>query len=276
MDISVSGLNGRLASKLPPELPLGLVFVVGKVEALNANGFILSEGPHYLNCRAEGAGHLNEGDEVRASGHLMFDAEHLQYYLLARDIEIVSSEPLGFVSSGSREVLAESESLLSALAAVKARAAVAPLDKGEDLPVWVRKLAPPEVRPEAIEEDEEAAGSVRAYRSRYEKALDEDLVTLLSQAMDSDEDMELTPELLAKYMPETPEETEVEGRETLVDAEPHVQPQMVETAESLANLSTSYRPVNREDTDWLVILLIISFFILTIAAIVTIVLLLLQ
>jgi hypothetical protein len=51
-------------------------------------------------------------------------------------------------------------------------------------------------------------------------------------------------------------------------------PQEVE--EPLAELATSYRPANRQDTDWLVILLIISFFVLTIAAIVTIVLLLLQ
>jgi hypothetical protein len=45
------------------------------------------------------------------------------------------------------------------------------------------------------------------------------------------------------------------------------------TEEPLAELATSYRPVSRQDTDWLVILLIISFFVLTIAAIVAIVLL---
>ena len=34
MDISVSQLNNRLALQLPPELPLGLVFVTGKVKDL--------------------------------------------------------------------------------------------------------------------------------------------------------------------------------------------------------------------------------------------------
>lgn len=266
MDISVSGLNGRLASKLPPELPLGLVFVVGQVELLAADGFILAEGSHRLYCRTEKKGQFVKGDEIRASGHLMFDAEQLQYYLLARDIEIVTSEPLGPPERNSRELLAESESLLSALAAVKARAAVSPAHTGADLPVWVRKLAPPEVEVAGVEDKVEE--TVRPQARQVE--LDEKLLSTLSEAMDSEEDLELTAEFLAEYMPEIPEPTEP-LEETLALQE---QPAPQEMEEPLAELATSYRPVGRQDTDWLVILLIISFFVLTIAAVVTIVLLL--
>jgi hypothetical protein len=226
----------------------------------------LAEGTHRLYCRAQENGQIGEGDEVRASGHLMFDAEQLRYYLLARDIEVVTPEPLGAPDRSSRELLAESEGLLSALAAVKARAAVAPTQTGEELPVWVKKLAPPEVQVDTVED-----GTVGTVRPRVPRAeLDEDLVFKLSEAMDSEEELELTPEFLARYMPEMPE---LPGP-VEVTAVPQEQSTPLETEEPLAELATSYRPVNRQDTDWLVILLIISFFVLTIAAIVTIVLLL--
>jgi hypothetical protein len=198
----------------------------------------------------------------------MFDAERLRYYLLARDIEVVTSDPLGTPDRGSRELLAESEGLLTALAAVKARAAVAPTHSGEALPVWVRKLAPAEVQVDEV--GDETLQMVRPKLPRTE--LDEGLVSKLSEAMDSEEELELTPEFLARYMPEEPELPE-----PLADtAVPPEQSAPQEVEEPLAELATSYRPANRQDTDWLVILLIISFFVLTIAAIVTIVLLLLQ
>lgn len=270
MDISVSGLNGRLASKLPPELPLGLVFVVGQVEQLDSDGFVLAEGSHHLHCQTDENGQIGKGDEVRASGHLMFDAEQLRYYLLARDIEIVTSEPFSAPDRSSRELLAESEGLLSALAAVKARAAVAPTQTGEDLPVWVRKLAPPEVEVAGVEA--ETAEPVRPHAPKAE--LDEALISKLAEAMDSEEELELTPEFLARYMPAESEPPEPpEPMNTAVPPQESAS-QEEEIEEPLAELTTSYRPANRQDTDWLVILLIISFFVLTIAAIVTIVLLL--
>jgi hypothetical protein len=195
----------------------------------------------------------------------MFDAGQLQYYLLARDIEVITPEPLGALPGNSRELLAESEGLLAALAAVKARAAAAPTHTSEEMPVWVRKLAPPEVQAE--EAEDEAAVAARPRRTRTE--LDQELVSMLSVAMDSEEELELTPELLAKYLPE-----ELEAADSWEDmAVPPEQSTAQEMEEPLAELTTSYRPANRQDTDWLVILLIISFFVLTIAAIVTIVLL---
>lgn len=261
MDISVSRLNGRLASKLPPELPLGLVFVVGTVSRLHKDGFVLAEETHYLNCHTKEATQLHVGDEVRASGHLMFDPERLQYYLLARDIEVMKIDPLGALTGNSREFLADSEELLTALTAVKARAAAVPESTGKELPVWVRKLAPPEVQAEAPEEREEPAHMLLGRTA----VLDQKLVTMLSEAMDREEELEVTPELLAPYVTVAPQPAAVDQTEGAMGED---------SAVAVANLQTSYRPVNREDTDWLVILLIISFFVLTIAAIVTIILLL--
>ena len=88
MDISVSHLNNRLALQLPQELPLGLVFVMGKVQnvvqlPVNDNGrnhqafqvwFDLIEEGFQLRCalsqRASSEIVLSEGDEIRAGGHL--------------------------------------------------------------------------------------------------------------------------------------------------------------------------------------------------------------
>lgn len=267
MDISVSRLNGRLATKLPPELPLGLVFVVGVVSQVENKRFVLAEGTHQLHCQLAELVRLRAGDEVRASGHLMFDAERLQYYLLARDIGVVTAEPLGILAGDSRELLAESEDLLSALAAVKARAAVAPVETSAEMPVWVKKLAPPEVKAVESDADELAEEDSRGLLSSGVVALDEGLVSMLSAAMDSDEELELTPDLLEPY--------------TMTVAEPIPMAQVDETQlgamdTAVPTQPTSYKPTSREDTDWLVILLIISFFVLTIAIIVTIILLILQ
>ena len=255
MDISVSQLNGRLASKLPPELPLGLVFVVGRVSQKNGAQFVLSEGTHRLNCRTNEGVKVGIGEEVRASGHLMFDPQRLQYFLQARDVELISPEPQ--LAESSRMVLGESEALLTALAEVQSRSKAAPVQENEALPVWVKKLAPPEV---------ESAGELQVDREsprRKGTDLDERLVRLLAEAMESEEVLEVTPELLAPFQIE-PEPV----------AEPVAKDAKVAEETAVPTGPTSYRPANREETDWLVILLIISFFVLTIAAIVTIILLL--
>jgi hypothetical protein len=271
MDISVSHLNGRLALKLPPELPLGLMFVVGEVAELGLHSFVLAEETHQLTCRAdEEITSIAVGDEVRVSGHLMFDDRQLQYYLRAGDIECLTPEPLTpepLSDNDPQALLATDDGLLNALKEVKARATVSSAENQEALPIWVKKLAPKEAGLE-IEPDE--AGEQSRYAGLAEGELDAGLVALLSEAMDSEDEMELTPELLAPYLPPEPDPVE-KGEEVEVFEE--------ETAVSLSTLSTlstSYQPANRRDTDWLVILLILSFFVLTIAAIVTIILLLIQ
>jgi hypothetical protein len=159
-------------------------------------------------------------------------------------------------------MLAEGNALLSALAAVKARADVAPQEETAEMPVWVKKLAPPEVYAEGELVEEVDSSSVTGRTV----ALDKGLVSMLSAAMDSEDELELTPELLAPYSVSSPEP--VVHREV----EPSKDMKM-DTA--VPSQPTSYSPTNRQDTDWLVILLIISFLVLTIAAIVTIVLLIL-
>lgn len=262
MDISVSRLNGRLAQKLPPELPLGLVFVVGKVVALGSHDFVLAEETHRLICRADEAiTTIAIGDEVRVSGHLMFDNRELQYYLRAGDIERVTLEPLGHIDP--RELLSADDGLLAALEDVQTRATVAQSEHEEALPVWVKKLAPAEAGLE-VEPDEAEKDS--HLKRMAEGDLNAELVALLSDAMDSEEEMEITPEILAPFLPAEPDPLVDEVEEEVME----------DTAVSQLALSTSYHPANRRDTDWLVILLIISFFVLTIAAVITIILLLVQ
>ena len=99
MDIPVSRLNNRMALQLPAELPLGLVFVVGEVERPHGGGdddqisFYLSEKGFLLRCRlserASREARLTEGSRIRAGGHLAFDPQRAEYYLLARDVEII-------------------------------------------------------------------------------------------------------------------------------------------------------------------------------------------
>lgn len=215
MDISVSRLNKRMALELPPEFPLGLVFVVGEVKKL-ANGkgnaefieFCLSESDHLLNCRlsdrAAGEVILNEGDLIRAGGHLAFEPTRAGYYLLARDIEILSE----YQSSRSalQRIITDKHERVPTTNLVPA-----------EIPSWVEQLAPPEIRAELEERKssaigfEAAAGDVWELYARTDTSMkfsveestrtgfNADLIDFLSEAMDDQEDVELTPELLAEF-----------------------------------------------------------------------------
>jgi hypothetical protein len=225
-----------MALQLPTEFPLGLVFVVGKVRNLtNADGdqgdlsFFLVEHDHQLRCRlsdrAAAEVTLNEGDMIRAGGHLAFDTFYADYYLLARDIEVLPEH------RPSRTTLAP------ILADIKKRSQAASLAPAE-LPVWVQQIAPPEVR-QAVEEEadtdrvvgsaddglsetvrmevadeqarERALGPiVKELEERPEELPEEpflpggftdDLVEFLSEAMDSPEDVELTQEMMDELAP---------------------------------------------------------------------------
>ena len=209
MDITVSRLNERMALRVPSELPLGLVFIVGKVEALRpyapAPGEValrLADGDHSLLCRlpqqvAEEM-QLAGNERVRAGGHLVFDTREARYYLLARDIEVLP--PLEH----------EEDAPPPAPAAAPIRE---PDDDGKlvkaELPPWVRQLAPPEFQSEP--------GSFPAAAEETAPLEDETiplppaLVDYLSQAIDSDQEIELTPtlfhELMERYDVESPGES---------------------------------------------------------------------
>jgi hypothetical protein len=215
MDISVSRLNKRMALELPPEFPLGLVFVVGEVKKMSiekGNGrpieFYLSESGYKLNCRlsdrAAGEIILNEGDLIRAGGHLAFEPAQAGYYLLARDVEILSEYRPS--RSALKRIVADKQERIQTSNLVPA-----------EIPPWVEQLAPPEIRAELEERKSSAVGFEAAAGDVWKlyagtdvgiefpadepipASIDSDLLDFLSEAMDGQEDVELTPELLAEF-----------------------------------------------------------------------------
>ncbi|MCA9941060.1 MAG: hypothetical protein KC418_20615 [Anaerolineales bacterium] len=211
MDISVRHLNSRMAVQVPMELPLGLVFVVGRVEHLRqADGddgvvtFDLVEKGYRLRCRLSPRTTTNialmENTRARAGGHLMFDPTTASYFLIARDVENMPASP---------RPAARSE-LSSILADVKKRADATRLTVSE-LPYWVKQMAPPEVRAEMgmsqVESDEYAHAIPTLSFSNAEALpprIDQEMLTFLSKAMDSKEDIELTADILTRLAPDEP------------------------------------------------------------------------
>jgi hypothetical protein len=206
MDISVSRLNNRMILQVPAELPLGLVSIVGQVHGLEVRDgetrLDLVEAGHSLQCRltqrlAEEV-LLKNGDTVRAGGHLAFDVQSAQYYLLARAIEV---EP-GMVASRRQ--------MAPILADIRKRADVAALVRAE-LPPWVKRLAPPEVQAELalMEQGQTATASGEpeiereggASGSAASISQDEEMIAFLSAAMDREDEVELTPDVLAQFLP---------------------------------------------------------------------------
>ncbi len=207
MDISVNHLNTRLALQLPAQLPLGLVFVQGSVsnlvyeeEPMIVKGTAfpasldLTEGDCSIRCCLSGRvveeTTIHNGDRIRAGGHLIFNTAHAQYELLARDVEIVVDVEFDNVSD-PLDVQIGRPALTPVLADIKKRAETARLAQGE-LPIWVQRMAPPEVKKEMGLQ----AGNDQVAPNRRKPALDDDLVQFLSAAMEKPDDVEITPNLL--------------------------------------------------------------------------------
>lgn len=221
MDVPVSRLNQRMALQLPAELPLGLVFVVGQVQlpaeleasrAPRSGQFYLRDKEYRLPCRlserAAAEFRLEHGQMVRAGGHLVFEPALASYYLLARDIERLD----GFRPTA--------KPLAAIIADNNRRETAASLTPAE-LPPWVQQMAPPEVRPRPDEgpqiENQAASlgGPAPALSGDWELLVDaeaavaypeaepalaglsDDLIAFLSQAMDSQVEVEITPEIIA-------------------------------------------------------------------------------
>lgn len=217
-DVSVNHLNSRLALQLPPELPLGLVFVVGQVENLHKTAdlhttprtkFELVAKDYSIQCklsvRAAEESHLADGMRIRAGGHLAFDSHKARYFLLARDIETIASSPaketklsdLPTNGNSIHQALGR-QALSPILADIKRRAEATRIEQAQ-LPYWVEKLAPPEVKKELGQI--ESAKPATAVSSSPSSPLNDTLLSVLSQAMDSKEEIELTSEMLAKLSP---------------------------------------------------------------------------
>ena len=229
MDISVSRLNSRMVLQVPTELPLGLVFVVGEVQNLAMPSeevpythFDLVEAGHHLHCRlsprvAEEV-LLKERNSVRAGGHLVFDPHLARYYLLARDLEVLPGLTPGRTK------------MAPILEDVKKRADAAALVRTE-LPHWVKMLAPPEIQAELGLLAEEAAVDTPAGSETpdsTDEAMDllapvgdlpDDMLAFLAEAMESSDDVELTPEVLSHFLPLEPQREPPAGTE-VIEPEP--------------------------------------------------------
>lgn len=283
MDITVSHLNSRLALQLPSELPLGLVFVVGHVENLteitavemegpatsSTRHFELAEASHRVRCelstRAAAETKLQEGSKIRAGGHLMFDRRRADYFLMVRDVEIVEEEALDDEKSIG---LQGQPALKAALATVARRSQSAALAQA-NLPGWVQRMAPPGVQAEIdapdVSEDEaligeegdgfdpESAGAGRSSPPVAADDLSEELLAYLLAAMESDEEMELPPELIS----------ETTAAETIAPPIP----------DSIYDVPAPAQTTARQQwltLDWPLILLVASFVIMAVAAVIVV------
>lgn len=228
MDISVSRLNNRMALRVPTELPLGLVFVVGRVQNLTPAGdeiqFDLVEAEHIIYCRlpqtVASETLLKDGDMARASGQLVFDPHRAAYILLARDVQIMA------------EVASGRASIMPILSDVRKRAQATTLIRAE-LPQWVKQLAPPEVQAELGLEPTPQSESVTPLLPSAPppftelapaEPLSSEMLAFLSQAMDSESEVELTPSIISKFAPPESEEVETEEVVGVNEATPLPQP----------------------------------------------------
>ena len=249
--------------------------------------FVLEQGVHSLPCelrlRQGDDVLLDDGMQIRVGGHLAFETKKVQYYLIARDVEVIGVETLmSTPAAGSRpELIQEEEALVSALASIKRRSEVAQ-QAPSSLPLWVQKLAPEEVQEdlhleESVETVSEAAQT---------PILNEEAIAHLSAAMDSEEDVELTPEVLAQWLPEseTSAQHDETGQTAVSDEEAQTK-ELKEWAASLADVDeepdTAVRPYDpvteavpeevaepeakaarKQESNWLVIIAIVVLVVL--------------
>lgn len=228
MDISVSRLNNRMALQVPAELPLGLVFITGEVQGLampavaseqQPVSFELVEEGHRLPCHVPRSvveeTQVQAGDRIRVSGHLVFEPRAVHYYLSARDLEVlpqvvgptqVSAVPIAPPRLGQG---VQSTSLAQS-----------------ELPPWVKKLAPREIQEELgmveepqIEEVPVTLPQQRIPGRERRRELPPEMLDFLSSAIDSDQEIELTRDMIREYLPAG--ETD-QGRQTTAetDSEP--------------------------------------------------------
>ncbi len=273
MDVTVTLLNHRLALKLPPELPLGLVFVVGRVANLvqgTQNGRL-----HALSCDLQDADHqircvlleqaareitLHDGDKVRVGGHLVFDPQWASYYLLAREVGVMeTADPATTVSPPAA---VEREGLRVLLQDIQKRAAAARLPPAE-LPAWFKKLSHLEEEAAQGGGSEETAVSQIHETSPADALPSPDMIRQLSEAMDSTEEIELTAEMAAQLPhPPSPSEKVIHAYE--IPPEKAATPVPEETT---SQLHSSYHPPTRRQVErshawWVVILLLITILVI--------------
>jgi hypothetical protein len=250
-----------MALQLPAEFPLGMVFVVGIVDGMlqeedseDYGYFFLAEKSYRVRCllseRAAMEWDFGDGDKIRAGGHLAFDPQRADYYLLARDIEILAEseqEPI----SGSA-IMADIDRRSEETGLVPA-----------ELPVWVKQLAPPELMAELgmvspfeseeiqeTESEEEEEVTKKPATPLLQDGdvvlnMSDELIDFLSMAMDSTEEIELTPEVIAHLG--TPADPEMVLREVFEEEEQEVGESIISDDEVHPETSQSEEPVEEPE-----------------------------
>lgn len=305
MEISVSRLNNRLALQLPAELPLGLVFVVGTVRNLvressddeRAAGsrprvkLELVEEAHRLRCqltaRVAAETNIRAGDKIRAGGHLAFDSKRADYYLLVRDLELIEEAEIAPEETDLPLSQVASASILEDLARHSEKPSLAEAE----LPDWVQQLAPPEVKARMAPSDAEPAQTAEAVDNAvsseetdpglgssdldyYQPGEEEDeIVALLSEAMESGEDVEFEPEIFEKLPAQVsrPREIRITGRPYEIPL-PEQDITRKSTTPPTKFTPRTVQPAPRaQQADPLMILLLITFIVVIVTAIVIVV-----
>jgi hypothetical protein len=220
MDMPISQVNIRLFARLPSDTGLGLLFATGTIsQIVYASGerpiqFTLRHAGYALRCKIapdlEPSFTIQEGQWVRATGHLSFSSQSAQFHLLARDLELLSDVGPARLGMAPKRAPAPPglEVVPGWLAEVQRRAgAAADLLAPAEIPDWVRAMAPPELLP-GDEESKAPWG-----RQRVETFLNQPDVPEIA-AVESDElwsqllvalersdheDVELTAETLAQF-----------------------------------------------------------------------------
>ncbi|HET6444721.1 MAG TPA: hypothetical protein VFI27_09090 [candidate division Zixibacteria bacterium] len=261
MDIPVSRLNQRMALQLPAEFPLGMVFVVGIVDGMDQKEdsedfgyFFLEEEGYRVRCllskRASMGWDFGDGDKIRVGGHLAFDPQRADYYLLSRDIEILTEseqEPVsGSIIMADINRRSEETGLVPA-----------------ELPVWVKQLAPPELMAElgitgpfdseeiletGVEEDDKISGrpaTPLVQDGDVYLNMSDELINFLSMAMDSTEEIELTPEVIAHLG--TPADPEMVLKEVFKEDEPELSESIIIDDEIHLETSEIEKPIEEPE-----------------------------
>lgn len=219
MDISVSHLNNRLTFQLPQELPLGLVFVTGTVsfsdssafKELVAHGrykhlhFELLDDKYRMRCilvvRAMVDYELEYGVRVRVGGHLRFDPQRADYYLLARDLQRLDEDLIG----EPEEDEIDQEEVASLLADIRKRTNqhnASPDLSQPELPQWVQNLEPDAIQennfkqPQAVADEPNETDATAVIDHQATPTSDEALASSISALLDEVEDVELTPDVI--------------------------------------------------------------------------------
>jgi hypothetical protein len=250
--------------------------------------FDLEQAGHRLRCKlsqreAERVA-LQEADEVRLGGHLAFDSRRAEYFLLARDVEVTGGLVVDPLALDLGELVGDEAAFTAALAGIKRRSDVAQ-QAPSSLPDWVQKIAPPELQ-ETTEVQRDVTPAAVSRTSS--PALNQELVDFLSSAMESEEDVEITPDMLAHWTHEP--EPEIPAIETAVPIE------TIATDEAeFVTAVLPYAPVadtivapapppatpartrpEPHHTDWVVVVLLVMMGVFTCAILVTAVLLALR